>query len=209
MTTLDLQTEKQYTLAGKVLLANLLKLAVAGAFIGLMHTHDLLVALILALYAALSIGKKYVSGAQDRFVYLTGFLISAVLGVLCELWGIHFEHWQYHDLPATREFPYWLPFAWGLAFTYIYKIEKELIGSLQLNSLNGKILLALVVAMVFPTIGEMITIYLGVWTYQWPYQIIGVPLLAIFLLMVFHTGVNFIMSVTCRRMDWHDPVFNP
>lgn len=174
-----------------------------------MHDQDFVVAIILALYASLSIGKKFLANSSDRSVYLIGFLLSAALGVVCELWGIYFGHWEYHDLPGTRELPYWLPFAWGLAFTYIYKIEKDLIDQLHIYSTNGKIMLALFAAMIFPTIGEMITIYLGVWTYQWPYQIFGVPLLAIFLLMVFHTGVNFLMSVICRKTGWSDPVFNP
>ncbi|MCC5939317.1 MAG: hypothetical protein JJU34_18705 [Lunatimonas sp.] len=209
MKTLALQTNRQYTAAVRTLLANLVKLAVAGTLIGTLHAQDYVVAIILALYAILSIGKKFVSASQDRFIYLIGFLISAALGVACELWGIYFGHWEYHDLSGLREVPYWLPFAWGLAFTYIYKIEKNLVNSLQIHSTNGKILLALLAAMIFPTIGEMITIYLGVWTYRWPYQIFGVPLLAIFLLMVFHTGVNFLMTLICRRMRWYDPVFNP
>ncbi|WP_035805375.1 hypothetical protein [Lunatimonas lonarensis] len=192
----------------QTILRNLLKLTVAGILIGTLHAQDALVALILAAYAGYTLGKKFLSGSADRGIFLAGFLISSVFGVLCELWGIHFGHWEYHDLSGSRQFPFWLPFAWGLAFTYIYGIERDLVLCLRIHTLFGKVILALLVAMVFPTIGEMITIYLGVWTYNWPYQILGVPLLAILLLMVFHSGVNLLMGIICKKMDWVDPVFH-
>jgi len=194
---------------GHIVVKNLLKLCLAGAMIGLLHTHDGWVALILASYMLMTVGKKFAQKSDDRFIYLTGLVISAILGVFCELWGIYFGYWEYHNLTKGREFPFWLPFAWGLAFTYIYKIEKQLVLSVPIEGIWGKLIMALTVAMIFPTIGEIITINLGVWTYSWPYQIFGVPLLAIFLLMVFHSGVNLLMAFICRRNDWKDPVFNP
>jgi hypothetical protein len=197
-----------FATAMQTILRNLGKLAAAGVLIGTLHAHDVLVALILAAYSGYTLGKKYLSGSADRSIFLSGFLISSLFGVLCEVWGIHFGHWEYHDLPGFRQFPFWLPFAWGLAFTYIYGIERDLVLRLRIQTVLGKVILALLVAMVFPTIGEMITIYLGVWTYNWPYQILGVPLLAIFLLMVFHSGVNLLMGVICKKMNWLDPVFH-
>ena len=177
--------------------------------IGLLHSRDLLVAVILTVYMAMTVGKKFIQKSDDRFIYIVGLMISSLLGVLCELWGIYFSYWQYHDLPNGREFPFWLPLAWGLAFTYIYKIEKQLFVLTSITGFFGRLSLALLVAMIFPTIGEIITINLGVWTYSWPYQFLGVPLLAIFLLMIFHTGVNFLMTLICRKNRWRDPVFNP
>ena len=192
-----------------ILIKNLIKLILAGVVIGLLHAYDGWVALILAIYMLMTVGKKFTQKHYDRYIYLTGLVISAILGVLCELWGVYFGYWQYHDLANGREFPFWLPFAWGLAFTYIYKIERQLVISVPISGFSGKLIMALLVAMVFPTIGEIITINLGVWTYAWPYQIFGVPLLAIFLLMVFHSGVNLLMTLICRKNDWKDPVFNP
>lgn len=200
--------QHQFSL-GNILTKNLLKLVFAGVMIGILHAYDGWVALILAIYMLMSVGKKFIQKSDDRYIYLTGLVISAILGVLCELWGIYYGYWQYHDLANGREFPFWLPFAWGLAFTYIYKIEKQFVLSIPISSFSGKFIMALLVAMVFPTIGEIITINLGVWTYTWPYQILGVPLMAIFLLMVFHSGVNLLMTVICRKNDWKDPVFNP
>jgi hypothetical protein len=207
--TATLSFDQHHLPLGIIFLKNLSKLILAGLMIGLLHASDGWVALILAIYMLISVGKKFAQQSEDRFIYLTGLIISAIFGVLCELWGIYFGYWQYHDLANGREFPFWLPFAWGLAFTYIYKIEKQLVLSLPISSFSGKLIMALLVAMVFPTIGEIITINLGVWTYTWPYQILGVPILAIFLLMVFHSGVNLLMTFICRKNGWKDPVFNP
>lgn len=208
MKTATLRPKRQTKKILNILLKNLIKLGLAGTVIGLLHATDLWPALILGIYMIISVSKRFKKQVPDRHIYLTGLIISSLLGVLCEVWGVYFGHWWYHDLSGGRQFPYWLPFAWGLAFTYIYKLEKDIIHSLAIHSEKEKFLLALLVAMVFPTIGEMITINLGVWTYSWPFQLLGVPLLAIFLLMVFHTGVNFLMGVICKKMGWKDPVFN-
>ena len=69
-------------------------------------------------------------------------------------------------------------------------------------------LLALLIAMVFPTLGEIVVINLGAWTYHWPLQLLGVPLLAIVLLMIFHTGVNFLLLVICKRLKINNVVFS-
>lgn len=193
----------------KIVIKNLIKLGLAGVLIGVFHAFDLGVALLLAVYLTYTLSKKWYRNENDREVYLIGAFISGFLGVMCELWGIYNGYWQYHELPGGREFPFWLPFAWALAFTYIYKLEKEIITILEADSMAFKFILALVVAMIFPTLGEMITINLGVWTYTWPFQIMGVPILAIFLLMVFHTGVNLLMTGICLRYNWTNPVFNP
>lgn len=208
MKTETLSFYQEQPSVGYILIKNLLKLSVAGLMIGLLHAQDGLVAIILAAYMLLTVGKKFIQKSDDRFIYLIGLVLSSFLGALCELWGIYFGYWVYHDLPNGREFPFWLPLAWGLAFTYIYKIEKQLVILIPITGFWVKLSMALLVAMVFPTIGEIITINLGVWTYSWPYQFLGVPILAIFLLMVFHTGVNFLMSIICQSNDWKDPVFN-
>ncbi len=196
------------TETGKILAKSLLKLILAGFFIGIFHSFDAWVGLVLALYLVYTLVKKWRLHADDKNVFATGALIGGVLGVCCEGWGIYFNHWEYHDL-GQRSFPYWLPFAWALAFTFVYQLEKDLFRSLGLQRAGEKIILTLLVAMIFPTIGEIITIQLGVWTYAWPYQVFGVPLLAIFLLVVFHTGVNYLMVLICRQMGWKNEVFNP
>ncbi|WP_339924965.1 hypothetical protein [uncultured Cyclobacterium sp.] len=192
-----------------ILAKNIVKLTLAGFLIGFFHAYDFWIGLLLACYLIYSLVKRWKRNAEDKMVFLTGTLLGGVLGVCCELWGIYFGYWEYHDLSFDRSFPYWLPFAWALAFTYIYQLEKDLFSSFNISKTSTKILLSIVVAMIFPTYGEIITINLGVWTYHWPLQILGVPLLAIFLLVVFHTGVNFLMVKICNHFGWKNAVFNP
>jgi hypothetical protein len=195
--------------SSKILAKNFIKLTFAGVLIGTFNAYDSWVAFILALYLFYSLAKRWKRNAEDKFVFTTGIVLGGILGVCCELWGIYFGYWEYHDLSLGRSFPYWLPFAWALAFSFIYQLEKDLFESLKIQRIQTKILLSLLVAMIFPTYGEIITINLGVWTYYWPLQFMGVPLLAIFLLMVFHTGVNFLMVLICKHFGWKNAVFNP
>ncbi len=209
MKQLIIATEKPSLKKARLILAkNLLKIFIAGTFIGLLHTYDSGVAVILAVYLVLSLSKGWKRDPKEGRILLLGAVLSGTLGVCCELWGIYFGHWEYHDL-GGRAFPAWLPFAWALAFTFIYRLEKDLFSALSLTKESGRWVLALLVVMIFPTLGEIITINLGVWTYNWPLQFFGVPLLAIFLLMVFHTGVNLLMTRICRRNGWPNLVFNP
>jgi len=193
----------------KIFAKNIIKLTLAGFLIGFLHSYDFWIGLLLAFYLIYSLAKRWMRNAEDKMVFLTGTLMGGVLGVCCELWGIHFGYWEYHDLSFDRSFPYWLPFAWALAFTYIYQLEKDLFSSFNISKTSTKILLSIIVAMTFPTYGEIITINLGVWTYNWPLQVFGVPLLAIFLLVIFHTGVNFLMVMICKQFGWKNSVFNP
>ncbi|WP_439484148.1 hypothetical protein [Cyclobacterium plantarum] len=203
-----IKTNSQTSL-GIILGKSILKLTLAGLFIGFLYPQDGLVALFLAAYMVYSLIKKWKTTAEDRYIYLIGTILSGLLGVCCELWGIYFGYWEYHDLGSGRAFPYWLPFAWALAFTFIYQLEKELFLLTGVKQLSGKIIITLLVAMIFPTYGEIITINMGVWTYTWPYQVFGVPLLAILLLVIFHTGLNFLMVLCCRHFGWKNEVFNP
>ncbi|WP_232835041.1 hypothetical protein [Pleomorphovibrio marinus] len=194
--------------AQEVISKNLLKILLAGVFIGALHHLDFAVGGFLAIYLGYSLYKGWKNDPEEGRVLLTGAIISGALGVCCELWGIYFGHWEYHDL-GQREFPAWLPFAWALAFTFIYRLEKNLFSAMRLTNDKHKWLLALLVVMIFPTLGEIITINMGVWTYNWPLQLFGVPLLAIFLLMVFHSGVNLLMTWICKYRSWPNEVFNP
>lgn len=185
-----------------------IKLIIAGAIIGIFHQHDYLVALFLLTYLIYTLVKKFKQNDREKWIYLIGILVTSLLGVVCESWGIHHQYWSYHNLENNREFPYWLPIAWGLAFIFIYRLEKEIILIKNIQSPFKKILLALFISMIFPTIGEMVVINLGAWSYHWPVQFLGVPLLAIVLLMVFHTSVNFLLMFICRQLNIRNVVFS-
>lgn len=200
--------KNEQRLLAELLVKNIIKLVLAGAIIGIFHRYDLYVAVFLLVYLLYTLSKKFIANDPEKWIFLIGIGLTSVLGIICEKWGIHNGYWSYHNLENDREFPFWLPVAWGLAFSYIYRIEKEIIIIKDIKSIYSKILLALGIAMFFPTVGEMVVINLGAWTYHWPLQFLGVPLLAIFLLMVFHTGVNFLLIAICRKLKIQNVVFS-
>jgi len=185
-------------------------LFIFGAMIGYLHQQDVLVAAILAATTVLMYGLTYRQkpSAQRGYILLAGALVTGVGGVMAEWWGIHYGYWAYHDLPDGRHFAMWLPFAWMAAFTFLYRLEAYFINFFNLTRLKDKLILAATIAIIFPTWGEIVAIYFGVWSYSWDYQILGVPLLAIALLMVFHTLIFLIFTLYCKKHQIYDDVFN-
>lgn len=182
-------------------------LVAAGVFIGMFHRWDQWVAVVLAIGLAFRLYRKRNMPADEKKIYYLGLILSAGLGSLCEFWGTSNGYWQYHNLDDGRNFPLWLPFAWASAFGFLYSIEQQIISLGTVNSAQTKILITIIVAAIFPTIGEIVTIHLGVWTYYWDYQLLGVPALAIFLLVVFHTGIYLFLKQVCIRKNINSPVF--
>ena len=183
------------------------KLILAGVIIGLLHAHDLLVALILALHLLRKFYLMFRKNGNKNYVLVLGMVLTGIFGVLAEKWGIYYGYWEYHDLSGSRTFPYWLPFAWMLSFYFIYDLELKLLKVIHIDLLKYKIIFALIIVAVFPTIGEMITIALGVWTYHWPYKIIGVPVYAIIALVVLHSFVQLLLVIYCNQKQIQDPIY--
>ena len=188
---------------------NTIKLILAGVIIGGFHRYDLIVALFLLSYLVYTLIRKFEQNDEEKWVYLIGVILTSLLGIICETWGVSNQYWSYHNLGDSREFPYWLPVAWAWAFAFIYSIEKQIIQAKNIQSTSSKMALAIVIAMIFPTMGEIVVINLGAWSYHWPLQFFGVPLLAIFLLIVFHVGISFLMAVILRRFKIDNVVFSP
>ncbi|MDO6738783.1 hypothetical protein [Wenyingzhuangia sp. 2_MG-2023] len=189
------------------LLKAVAKICIAGVFIGLLHHLDGLVALILAAKVVHSMYSLGFKDGQKYWLVPIGMILTGVLGISAENWGIENEYWQYHDV--TTKMPLWLPFAWMLAFSYVYKLEKELFRELKKPSLITKATITFLLALIFPAFGEVITINLGVWTYSWPYQFLGVPLYALICLVIFHMFVNIFIYFIAHKAQLKDPVFNP
>jgi len=187
---------------------SLLKLVLAGAIIGLTHQYDIAIALILVLIIVRNLYKNIERKDNFNKIHVIGMIITGVLGVAVEYWGVNNEYWLYHNLSNGRSFPYWLPFAWMLAFSYLYIIEKRILKFLTNKNLQNKILLIILVATVFPVLGEIITINLGVWTYYWPYQFLGIPVYAVFGLLTLHMFVNLILAFICKRYKIDDPIYS-
>lgn len=188
------------------LLKATLKICIAGFFIGWLHQHDKIVAAILfvkVIHSMYSLGFK---DGNNYWIVPAGMVFTGVLGVAAEYWGTSNGYWEYHDV--ATDLPLWLPFAWMLAFSYIYKLEKEIFTALEKPSLSSKAIITFLLALIFPAFGEVITINLGVWTYSWPYQFLGVPLYALICLVVLHMSVNAVIYVVSQKFNIKDPVFN-
>lgn len=198
----------QYPLC-RLIAKNTIKLILAGVIIGGFHQYDLIVALFLLSYLVFTLIRKFKQNDKDKWVYLIGVSLTSLLGIICESWGVYNQYWSYHNLDNNREFPYWLPVAWAWAFAFIYSIEKQIIQVKNIQATSSKVVLAAILAMIFPTVGEIVVINLGAWSYHWPLQFFGVPLLAIFLLVVFHVGISFLMAVILRRFKINNIVFSP
>ncbi|OAD45959.1 hypothetical protein [Polaribacter atrinae] len=191
----------------KETLKALLKLIIAGIFIGLLKEYDAIIAGILVLKIVSNIYKEIIQPKTNKnWLLLIGMLLTGFGGIVGETWGVANGYWEYHEV--TRELPLWLPFAWMLAFHYLYKLERNLIPLLKEKTQKNKILLAILLALILPAFGEVITIYLGVWTYYWPYQLFGVPLYAFICLVFVHMLVYTLLHFICKKYKINDVVFN-
>ena len=193
-----------------ILLRPFISLLIIGCIIGYFHKYDFLLLLLLLYIFVYRFYKEIKINPEKNkaYILLTGSFISGILGVLAELWGIENGYWIYYDLSDNRQFPYWLPLAWGLTFMFFYRIEESILKIIDMNTLKSKLLIVVVLSAILPTFGEIITIYFGVWNYSWPYQLLGVPLLAIGLLVVFHSSIFFTFLFICKKYNIQNKVFN-
>lgn len=180
---------------------------IAGVFIGLLKEQDVIIAGILILKIIHNVYTEIIKPKNNRnWLLLVGMLLTGFGGVVGETWGVSNGYWEYHKV--TREIPMWVPFAWMLAFHYLYKLERNLIPLLKEKSQKNKIILAIILALILPAFGEVITIELGVWTYYWPYQIFGVPLYAFACLLFVHMLVYCILHFACKKWNINDIVYS-
>ncbi|SHN04755.1 hypothetical protein [Polaribacter sp. KT 15] len=184
----------------------ILKLIVAGVFIGYLKEYDLIIALILVAKLTHNVYKDIIKPKNKNWLLLIGMLLTCFGGIVGETWGVANGYWEYHEV--SRELPLWLPFAWMYAFYFLYKLELKLIPLLKNKSQKNKIILALILALILPAFGEVITIQLGVWTYYWPYQLFGVPLYAFICLVFVHMLVYTILHYICKKYNIKDLVYN-
>jgi len=192
----------------KELVKSIIQLVLAGIVIGLSHEYDLIIALVLVSLIVFYFYKNLSKKEDFNKTIVIGMIATGILGVLVEYWGVSNKYWLYHNLSNDRSFPFWLPFAWMLAFLFLYIIEVKVMQYLIKKSWRNKFFIILLVATIFPVLGEIITINLGVWTYYWPYQFVGIPLFAVLGLLALHMFVNFILVIYCHKFKVNDPVFS-
>lgn len=189
----------------KEILVATLKLSIAGIMIGLLKSYDWLIAILLLIKVLHALYVNIYKSQTKNWILLAGMLLTGFGGIIGEYWGVSNGYWEYHEV--SRALPLWLPFAWMLAFNFLYKLERNLIDLLTEKIISIKIILAIILTLIFPALGEMITIALGVWTYYWPYQILRVPLYAFACLVFVHMLVYWILHQICLKYNIEDSVF--
>jgi len=183
----------------------LIKLTIAGLLIGFLKEYDLVLAILLLLKILHVVYVNIYKVSSKNWILLIGMLLTGAGGILAEHWGVSNGYWQYHEV--LRPLPLWLPFAWALAFYFLYRIEVGLIQNIQKKTIQNKLIIAFWLSLIIPAVGEMITINLGVWTYYWSYQILGVPLLAFACLVAFHMFIYLLLYGICKKYKIKDLVF--
>lgn len=149
--------------------------------------------------------KNIIIAETKNWILLIGMIVTGLAGMIGENWGVSNSYWEYHKV--SRELPLWLPFAWILAFYFLYSIESRLIPYLKYKTIKNKLMIAFWLSLLLPAFGEIITINLGVWTYYWPYQVFGVPLYAFMCLVFVHMIVYGILAFICKKKNINDVVF--
>lgn len=182
-----------------------IKLCIAGLLIGLLKSYDLIIALILLIKIFHVVYKNVIISKIKNWILLYGMSLTGLAGMIGENWGVSNAYWEYHKV--SRELPLWLPFAWMLAFYFLYSIESRLITYLEYKTIKNKLIIAFWLSLLVPAFGEIITINLGVWTYYWPYQLFGVPLYAFMCLVFVHMIVYGILAFVCKKKKINDVVF--
>ena len=182
-----------------------IKLCIAGLLIGLLKSYDLIIALILLIKIFHVVYKNVIISKIKNWILLYGMSLTGLAGMIGENWGVSNAYWEYHKV--SRELPLWLPFAWMLAFNFLYSIESRLIPYLEYKTIKNKLIIAFWLSLLVPAFGEIITINLGVWTYYWPYQLFGVPLYAFMCLVFVHMIVYGILAFVCKKKKINDVVF--
>ncbi len=185
-----------------------LKLIFVSVLIGFLHQYDFWIMMFLTAFMILKFYPKFIKNFKENIILFYGMICTGIFGIAIEYWGVSNGYWSYHDLNDGRDFPFWLFFSWMLAFYFLYKLECMLIGLMKSKSIPAKFFLTISISMTFPVLGEIITINLGVWTYYFPMQFLGVPLYAVLGLITVHMIVNFILVFICKKYHIRDPIFS-
>lgn len=188
------------------LLKSIVKISVAGFVIGYFHRYDAILTCLLFIKIIHSIYSLGFKNKQKNLIVVYGALLTGLFGMLSEIWGVTNNFWEYHDV--DNKLPLWLPFGWMLAFTFLYKIERDVFATIKQPSFKQKVIISSLLVVIYPAIGEAITINFGVWTYYWPYKIFGVPAFAFLCLLTLHSIINYSLYLFCKNKNIKDPVFN-
>lgn len=190
----------------KLIAFYLFKVIVAGIIIGLLYKQQMVVLILLGLRIIYRL-SKYKYQKQDVEIPFVGMILTGIVGTTIEYFGTKHGIWEYHDIDT--QLPLYLFFVWMQAFTFMYNIEVGMIKNLPHLTAKQKMLVVLGVVILFPTVGEIMTIYFGVWTYYVPLKFLGVSPYTILAIAVTHLIINYIMTLYCKARNKENIVLNP
>ena len=173
------------------------------------HYHIIIGSLFLGLLI-FSFIRSYRKNNLDKSAFWLstfGTMFTLISGWIVEIWGTTYGHWTYLDLPENINIPFWVPFAWGLAYKAIYRVELALLKYFS-TPFEKWLYCVILPAMALPVIGEIIVIYFGTWTYSCQPQYLGMPLLAVVLLGIFHVCIFLSMCKISQYFSIKDPVYS-
>jgi len=167
---------------------------VGAGLVSALQRRPALVAALLAGLACAHLTRRALRGASAAELCGETFLMvtTGVIGYLTESWGTTHGHWTYAHLPSGHTVPIWVPIAWALAALLLDRIDQRVRHLLAAPV--GRFCVAYAAGIFFPWLGESICITSGVWSYHWPLQIAGVPLLALLLISYAHLTFSLIRS---------------
>lgn len=171
--------------------------------------HYYLGALLLLLITK-SLFRSYKKAGTNKAVFwlsVFGVIFTAIAGLIVEKWGTYNGYWTYLDIPENIDIPFWVPFAWGLAYKALYRVERSLIPYFS-SPIKKWVFCVMFPALILPVIGEVFVIYFGTWNYTWQPQYFGMPPIAVFLLCLFHVGIVITMCKICQKYSIIDPVYS-
>lgn len=178
-------------------------ISLGGVLLGSLKARPVILLLALLVIAAgLSCVTLREVGATrpNALRLLSRLVIVAVVGLSWEYWGTSNGHWLYHELQDGTTMPVWLPAAWMNAYLCISWSMRRLARHLNLEPTRRYALVLAAACYVYPSLGEGISIQLGVWTYYWPYKVFNVPVLAGCLLCLTHSSFELAFR---RHLKWN------
>lgn len=182
----------------------------AASIISYFKSYHYYIGIFLLLKIIISMIRSYNNAGTNKSVFwlsLFGVIFTAITGLIAEKWGTHNGFWIYLHIPKNVEIPFWVPFAWGLAYKTLYRIERNLIQYFS-SPVKKWIFCVIIPAIVLPTVGEAFVIYFDTWIYTWQPQYFGIPPMAIVLLCAFHVSIVVIMCKICQKFSINDPVYS-
>lgn len=189
------------------IISYILKVSIAGLVIGLLYKQEVLLTIILAAVLIFKTIKVSKDPSANLKLQIAGMVITGVLGVIIEYIGTSLGYWEYHNIAG--QLPKYLLIVWMFAFMFMYNIEKKVFSIIKDTSIKKRLFFVIFIVVLYPTIGEIICINFGVWTYYYPYIFLGVSPYTITYIALVHLIINFCISTYLKHKNIKDIVLNP